>query len=394
MMGDKKIRILLIEDNPGDGRLIQEFLADAQGVQFDLVRADRLSAGLTRLERGGIDVVLLDLTLPDSRGLDTFRQVRTHAPDVPVVILTVVEDDVLAMQAVREGAQDYLVKGNVRGHSLVRVLRYTFERDRARNGRTGQGFRTIPGRVVGFIGAKGGVGTTTAALNVAAAIVKQGNRALVAELSPCWSTLSFLVNHTPTGTLASLRTLPPERITAETLSPLLYKDPDGLQILFGPQRVEEFQELEPAQAEAILKGLATTADYVIADLPAYPSRANAAIIPHCDHVVLVIGRDPVSIESGRRTLELLAGWGAPPGSVIAALVNRTPLTSPVDTTEIGAQLSCDVLVVIPNALEACLRAQKQGVALVTADPGLPASARLTQLAEWLMAQRPLPAKAP
>jgi CheY-like chemotaxis protein len=83
-MGDKTISILLIEDNPGDGRLIQEFLADAQGIQFDLVRAERFSAGLKRLERGGIDVVLLDLALPDSRGLETFRQVRGHVPDVPV----------------------------------------------------------------------------------------------------------------------------------------------------------------------------------------------------------------------------------------------------------------------------------------------------------------------
>jgi len=393
-MGDSTIRVLLIEDNPGDGRLIEEFLADAHSVHFDLVRADRLSAGLTRLERGEIDIVLLDLILPDSRGLETFRQVRDRAAGVPVVILSGVEDDELAMRAVQEGAQDYLVKGSVKAHSLVRVLRYTFERHRAQDGRAGQGPRTIAGRVVGFIGAKGGVGTTTTAFNVAAAIVKQGSSAIHAELSLWWSTLSLLVNHTPAATLASLRTLSPERINAEALSPLLYKEPDGLRLLFGPQRTEEFQELEPPQAEAVVKGLATIADYVIVDMPAYPSSANAAIIPHCDHMVLVVGRDPISIESGRRTLGLLAAWGARPASAVAVLVNRTPLTTPVDTVEIGAQLKCDVLVVIPNALDACLRARKLGLSLVAADPGLPASARFMQLAEWLVAQRSLTVKAP
>lgn len=393
-MGDTTIRILLIEDNPGNSLLIQEFLADSPGVHFDLVRADQLSAGLKRLDRGGIDLVLLDLALPDSRGLATFRQVRDHAAAVPVVILSGVQDDTLAMQAVREGAQDYLVKGSIKGHSLVRVIRYTFERHRAQHGRPGQSSRTITGRIVGFIGAKGGVGTTTAALNVAAAVVKQGHSAIAAELGPSWSTLSFLMNHIPTATLADLRTLSPDRIDPEALSPLLYRDPDGLQILFGPRRVEELQELEPAQVEAAVKGLAAMAEYVVADLPAYPSRVNAAVVPHCDHVMMVVGRDPVSIESGRRTLELLTAWGARPQSVAALLVNRTPLTTPVDTTDIGARLSCDVLVVIPNALEACMRAQKLGVPLVTADPGLPASARLMQLAEWLMAQRFLGVQTP
>jgi Flp pilus assembly CpaE family ATPase len=393
-MGDTTIRVLLIEDNPADSRLIQEFLAGSQGVHFDLVRADQLSTGLKRLDQGGIDVVLLGLALPDSRGLETFRQVRDHAPTVPVVILSGVQDDMLAMQAVREGAEDYLVMGNVKAHSLVRVIRYTFERHRAQHSRPGQTARSISGRIVGFIGAKGGVGTTTAALNVAAALVKQGHSAIAAEVGSSWSTLSLLMNHTPTATLADLRGLAPDRIDPEALAPFLYRDPDGLQILFGPRRVEELQELEPAQVEAVVKGLAAMADFVIADLPAYPSRVTAAAVPHCDHVLMVVGRDPVSIESGRRTLELLTAWGARPLSVAALLVNRTPLTTPVDTTEIGARLSCDVLVVIPNALEACMRAQKMGVPLVTADPGLPASARLTQMAEWLLTRRPLGVQAP
>ncbi len=394
MMGNRPISILLIEDNPGDAKLIQEFLAQAKDVEFDLVCAERLAAGHKHLQDGGIDVVLLDLALPDSQGLATFREIRKHAPGVPVVILSGVEDDALAMQAVREGAQDYLVKGNVKAHSLVRVIRYTIERHRAHNGSADQRPRTIAGRMVGFIGAKGGVGTTTVALNVAAAMSRHGHSVIAAEMGPGWGTFSALLNHTPAATLGDLRTLPPERIDPEALAPLLYKDPDGLQVLFGPQQVEDYQELEPANAAAILKGLARMADYTIVDLPAYPSRANAAVIPHCHHVVVVVGRDPATLVAGKRTLDLLKIWGARPERMSAILVTRTPLTSPIDTTEIGAVLNCDVIVVIPNALDACLRAQKMGVPLVAAEPGIPASARLMQIGDWLAAQRSAAIEAP
>jgi two-component system cell cycle sensor histidine kinase/response regulator CckA len=130
-MNDKPINVLLVEDNPGDARLIQEMLAEAGGALFDLGCADRLSTGLERLAVGDINVVLLDLGLPDSRGLDTFVRVRTQAPDVPIVVLTGLDDEALAVQAVEAGAQDYLVKGQVDSNPLARALRYAIERKRA-----------------------------------------------------------------------------------------------------------------------------------------------------------------------------------------------------------------------------------------------------------------------
>ncbi len=128
-MSDKPV-VLLVEDNPGDARLIWEMLAEAKGTRFDLQYASRLSAGLERLAAGGIDVVLLDLSLPDSQGLDTFARVQAQAPQVPVIVLTGLDDETLAIKAVREGAQDYLVKGQVDSHLLARAIRYALERAR------------------------------------------------------------------------------------------------------------------------------------------------------------------------------------------------------------------------------------------------------------------------
>jgi PAS domain S-box-containing protein len=128
---NSKLNVLLIEDNPGDARLIREMLAEIRGAQFDLECADRLSIGLERLAAGGIDVALLDLSLPDAQGMDTFVKAYRQAPGVPIVVLTGLDDETLAVQAVQRGAQDYLVKGQVNTDLLVRAMRYAIERKRA-----------------------------------------------------------------------------------------------------------------------------------------------------------------------------------------------------------------------------------------------------------------------
>jgi len=126
----KYTRVLLIEDNPGDVRLIQETLLDAVGIQFEFECVDRLAGGLERLTEGGIDVVLLDLSLPDSHGLETLSTLRGRAPEVPILVMTNLDDETIAIKAVRAGAQDYLVKGQTDSNLLIRSIRYAIERHR------------------------------------------------------------------------------------------------------------------------------------------------------------------------------------------------------------------------------------------------------------------------
>ena len=131
-VGGKPIKVLLIEDSVFATRHTQKMLAEANGSQIDvqLECAEQLSAGLKRLAEGGIDIVLLDLTLPDSHDLDTFIRVRAQAPQVPVVVLTGLGDEKLAVEAVRKGAQDYLVKGHLDSNLLKRSILYAIERKR------------------------------------------------------------------------------------------------------------------------------------------------------------------------------------------------------------------------------------------------------------------------
>lgn len=125
----KQIKVLLVEDNPGDAVLIEETLNQGAGSQFLLEFTNRLDKAANRLSEGGIDIVLLDLSLPDSLGLNTFTKLHANAPRVPIIILSGHDDEVLAVNAVQEGAFDYLIKGQIDREKLVGSIFSALDKD-------------------------------------------------------------------------------------------------------------------------------------------------------------------------------------------------------------------------------------------------------------------------
>jgi diguanylate cyclase (GGDEF)-like protein len=123
-------RVLLVEDNPGDARLLQEYLLESYNRDYCLTHVQSLELALQQISIQPFDVVLLDLMLPDNHGLETLEQLRKPFPAVPVVILTGMNDEGLAIQAVHDGAQDYLVKGNIDSFQLRRAIHHAIERNR------------------------------------------------------------------------------------------------------------------------------------------------------------------------------------------------------------------------------------------------------------------------
>jgi signal transduction histidine kinase len=127
----KILRVLIVEDNPADVNLMRDALPEAGPIRFHSESVARLSDAIALLATGGIDLVMTDLGLPDSQGLATLRELRQAAPNLAIIVLTGNDDQEMAVAAVREGAQDYLVKGQISGGMLVRAVRYALERKRA-----------------------------------------------------------------------------------------------------------------------------------------------------------------------------------------------------------------------------------------------------------------------
>ncbi|MDD1764296.1 MAG: response regulator, partial [Methanobacteriaceae archaeon] len=124
----KEIKVLLVEDNPGDVIIIREMFKEIYGIHFKVTHADGLHKGIKHLNNNDFDILLLDLNLPDSQGLETFRSINQNAQDLPIIILTGFSDEELAISSVGEGAQDYLVKGQIDSQLLARSIKYAIER--------------------------------------------------------------------------------------------------------------------------------------------------------------------------------------------------------------------------------------------------------------------------
>src|ERR1700689_1580970 len=129
-MKEKTLKVLLVEENAGDVRLLCEMFSKERSDSFELTHCLRMGEAERHLAKGGVDIVLLDMGLPDEHGLDTVRRAHAAAPGVPVIVLTGLDDEALAAEAMKEGAQDYLIKGQIESRALPRALRHAIERHR------------------------------------------------------------------------------------------------------------------------------------------------------------------------------------------------------------------------------------------------------------------------
>jgi Flp pilus assembly CpaE family ATPase len=187
--------ILLIEDSPYYAKLIQVWIAAASGdTSLILTLAETLEAGLRRLAQGGVDLILLDLDLPDSTGLKTLAVTRANAPGIPIVVLSASDDEAITIQAIQEGAEDYLVKDKCGAELLLRVVESAIARHKARPGTGGAGTSAMRVRVIGVLCAVGGAGATTVACNLAVELGRQtSEKVLLADLSLHTGLVSFML---------------------------------------------------------------------------------------------------------------------------------------------------------------------------------------------------------
>jgi MinD-like ATPase involved in chromosome partitioning or flagellar assembly/CheY-like chemotaxis protein len=385
-MAKTLLTILLIEDSTEYAELVKRWLAPRNDIEFVLDWKDSLKAGLNRLAKGGVDAVLLDLGLQDSRPDKTFPATITTASGVPIVILSGGDTESLALKMVEEGAQDYIVKSTCNSDLLVKTLQFAVGRSKQK---VSGAVAPEQGTVIAVMGAKGGVGTTTVAFNVATVLARQ-RKVILVEMRPTFGTL--MTHLQPQGISTNLsRLVDPgaEAINPADVGACLWtsKSAPGLRILFGPQTAAECAEIEGERAKALIRVLGRMADVVIVDLPSSLSVANRAVIELSNSFALVVERDPVCLKLASLIAREVESWNGAPPPVGAVIVNRVSFGNPMPMADVETILRCHLLGVIPPAADSCLSAQRSFKALVTLEPDSLAAGSMKALAETLAPAR-------
>ena len=374
-------KILIVDDDPGLLSMI-EYTLQFGGYEADTAK-DGMEA-LSKIQAEKPDLVILDIMLPGMSGIEVCQQIREKLKmeDLPIIMLSArgqVPDKIKGLEA---GADEYITKP-VHPDEMIARVKALLERTR----RLREAQVVKKGKVLGFIGAKGGVGTTTIALNVASALVKREKMVIAVELRSYLGAFALHLGLTPTANLAELLDLEPERIDERQLKMRLVKHPSGLRVLFGPQKVAEYKEIAPEQVEAVVGRLIDIADYIVLDLPCHPSPATRAALQLCDSVILVVESEPTSLIAGKTALELLKSWNIAGAIVQAAVVNRTRGAVSLPLAEIRAQLGCEIVGFMAPAPELSMKALELGRPLVLSEPDSTAALSLNEMTERLMAEQ-------
>ncbi|MBI5504875.1 MAG: response regulator [Deltaproteobacteria bacterium] len=383
------ISILLVEDDEDDFVVTRDLLAEAQGRTFNLVWARTYEDAVREIRARHYDVYLVDYRLGGRTGLDLLAGELEQGRLGPVIILTGQGTHDVDVEAMKLGAAGYLVKGELRAGELERTIRYAIERHEALPG-DGRGIENQPhvkrARVVAFLGAKGGVGTTSVVANVAIVLANRGLRITAIEVRGDYGGLTRLLNIAPLGDLGQLLAGDSGVVDPDTLEEHIALHPTGLRVLAAPQSVEHFRTLSAGQATAIIEAAAVGTDLVLLDLPASAVESNREALRAADLVALVLDREPSSLTAARVTLDLLRSWRieAPVGTVI---VSRVTLPEAVPIAEIHALLSLRKYGIVPAAPDLFYRAAASYTPIVVSRPEHIVSKALDELALCMLLLR-------
>lgn len=386
-MPQRRVRALLIADEPGSTRRLLRLLDEVDDGDIDFAHARDLHEACAQQIRTPLDAILLDLGTQGAAGLAQLAGVRRCLPDLPVLVLSASDDRQLAIRAVQEGAQDCLATGRINGPALVRATRYAVERHQAMVRELGAARPPDRPRCLAFVGAKGGLGSTTLALNCAAGLAAGGQDVVLAEIRGRYGTLSALLRGATTGDLSDLLAEGAGGITAAAIEQRLRTTQFGLRVLLGPQSVEAEREPSAEEAAAVVVALRAATEFVVLDLPAYPGPGEVEAMRQACRVFLTIDTDPACLRAARLALERLRAGGVTAAVGGAIVINRAALPAGPPLPDVPGELGIELLGVVPPAAEGLAAAQRQGLPLVLAQPDGAYAVTLAELTDRLLAPR-------
>ncbi|MGA2062934.1 MAG: response regulator [Thermoguttaceae bacterium] len=373
-------KILIVDDDENNRMVLSDAL---EGEHYTLLEAVNGNDALKVADKEMPDLILLDVLMPGMDGITTLRKLKeqVHTRHIPVIMITVLNLDTQISICLDEGAIDHIPKpfSNMVVRARVRAALRAHSSDSESKLHT-----ESHGKVLGFIGAKGGVGTTTVAVNIALALVKQEHSVILAELNSYPGTVASQLGVDPAINLGPLlECKDPEEINRLMLGKCLTNHKTGLRLLLAPHNMEEPRDIAAEQSENIVQELAGMADFTLVDLPFHPSAATKTALQHCNFVVLLLEPEASCVTGAQSMLNRLQSWGIAGNSVGAVVVKRAPATASINLSQIRSSLNCKVIGVVLPDPDLCVLALNTGSPGVISQPESNFAMTMSELAARL-----------
>ncbi len=381
-------KVLIVDDDLESLKLIGLML---QRRGYQIVAAQGGAQAMLRADSEQPDLIILDIMMPDMDGFEVCRKLRArpgtaHTPIIMFTAKTTVNDKVVGFQA---GADDYLTKPIHPAELASRV-----EAILLRSGRTRPATEPAPlahARIIGFMGCKGGVGTTTLALNTAMALVQEGQGTLqprkiaLAEIMTGSAAIGPQIGMTRQIGLSNLLSKRPEEINTQLIEPQLTTHTTGVKILLAPS-TPRLGSVPPAHVKAIIQQLAGQNDILLLDLGTGLDDGARAAVQMCHYIVIAIESHRVALTMAQNLMGELEALGTPRSNIGLVLVNHAPSASSFTRSAIEGMLQSSLLLVVPPAPELVFQASESGVPIILMQPNSLISIQVKELARRIIQQ--------
>jgi pilus assembly protein CpaE len=354
-MNDKSLQVLLVEDNVVAAQLVKTMLARADPSICDVQVAVTLMDALDLLGTSVFDVILLDLSLPDSDGLETLTTIRVHAPHIPVLVLTGSDNEALSNSALQHGAQDYIVKGQFDGNTLTRALRYAVTRHKQASQKPADD--APRGTVVGVLGAKGGVGGSTVAAHLAIEIRRLTNQeVLLVDLDVTGGTVGFLMKVDQRYTLLDA-SFSLHRLDAALWKSLVWKHSTGLDVLQSPGSTRFGDQLRDERVRHLLHFAQSRYAWIVVDMGRF-TELSINLVGHTNQLLLVSTADVPTLYEAKRIAQKLNEIGHAIGET--KLVMNRASRAEMDVQELEKTFAMPINCFCPEACRDLHEAYAEG----------------------------------
>lgn len=366
-----------------DDLMLQRLISNTLRLEHhEIIVADNGQQTLEMARTEKPDLVILDVMMPGLNGFDVCIALRKDpaTATLPVIMLSglgQVQEKIMGLKA---GADEYLTKPIDPRELLTRVEMLLTRHQILR-----QSAAVKAGRVYSIIGAKGGVGVTTLAVNLAAHMAKLGKDVILLEFRPDFGTVTVQLNLRPEHSLAALRELEPVAITEQVVTRLLQPTPINVRVLCGPQKAADFGGFTAAHAGALLSRLTALADYVIVDLPPAADAATEAIIKSSDQIIVVLEPEITCVAAAVQRVAQISGYS---NTLEARLVgvNRQGAMQ-LSVREIENRLNGALAGMIPPVADVIGVAVQYGAPIVIMQPTHIFAEHIHEIAELLQRTR-------